>query len=119
MEPTVFADVTEEMKICKEEIFGPVQAILKYHTTEEVRLPLPQVAAACCCCQLLAAVCCRWSLLALRMVGSAAVAACCCGWPHCCCRFCRCLWLPPMPPCTTGMPHPQRAPPPPPPALTR
>ncbi|PSC69329.1 aldehyde dehydrogenase [Micractinium conductrix] len=36
VEPTVFADVTEEMKICKEEIFGPVQAILKYHTTEEV-----------------------------------------------------------------------------------
>ena len=25
VEPTVFSDVTDEMKICKEEIFGPVQ----------------------------------------------------------------------------------------------
>ncbi|EFN60072.1 hypothetical protein CHLNCDRAFT_133364 [Chlorella variabilis] len=36
VEPTVFADVTDQMKIAQEEIFGPVQSILKYHTTEEV-----------------------------------------------------------------------------------
>ncbi|KAI7845087.1 hypothetical protein COHA_001452 [Chlorella ohadii] len=36
VEPTVFADVTDEMTIAQEEIFGPVQSILKYHTTEEV-----------------------------------------------------------------------------------
>ena len=27
MEPTVFSDVTDGMKICKEEIFGPVQVL--------------------------------------------------------------------------------------------
>merc|ERR1711944_45494 len=27
IQPTVFSDVTDDMKICKEEIFGPVQAI--------------------------------------------------------------------------------------------
>ncbi|KAJ2950133.1 hypothetical protein O0L34_g11481 [Tuta absoluta] len=36
VEPTVFADVKEDMKICKEEIFGPVQSILKFETFEEV-----------------------------------------------------------------------------------
>lgn len=33
----MFADVTDDMRIAKEEIFGPVQCLLKYHTTEEVR----------------------------------------------------------------------------------
>ena len=28
MEPTVFSDVTDGMKICREEIFGPVQVIM-------------------------------------------------------------------------------------------
>ena len=37
LQPTVFADVTDSMSIAREEIFGPVQCILKYHTTEEVR----------------------------------------------------------------------------------
>lgn len=36
VEPTVFRDVTDEMKIAREEIFGPVQCILKYSSTEEV-----------------------------------------------------------------------------------
>lgn len=36
IEPTVFADVTKEMKIGSEEIFGPVVAIIKFKTDEEV-----------------------------------------------------------------------------------
>ncbi|CAH2071509.1 unnamed protein product, partial [Iphiclides podalirius] len=36
VEPTVFADVTDEMIIAREEIFGPVQSILKFETLEEV-----------------------------------------------------------------------------------
>lgn len=34
--PTIFADVTEDMKIVKEEIFGPVVTITKFKTAEEV-----------------------------------------------------------------------------------
>lgn len=36
VEPTVFADVKDEMKIAREEIFGPVMSILKFSDTEEV-----------------------------------------------------------------------------------
>src|SRR5580658_1769785 len=36
IEPTVFADVTDNMTIAKEEIFGPVMSILKFKTVEEV-----------------------------------------------------------------------------------
>jgi aldehyde dehydrogenase (NAD+) len=36
VEPTVFADVTDEMTIAKEEIFGPVIAVLKFKTIDEV-----------------------------------------------------------------------------------
>jgi len=36
IEPTVFADVTDDMRICKEEIFGPVQQIIKFKTMEEM-----------------------------------------------------------------------------------
>jgi acyl-CoA reductase-like NAD-dependent aldehyde dehydrogenase len=36
VEPTVFADVTDDMTIAREEIFGPVQSILKFSTLEEV-----------------------------------------------------------------------------------
>jgi len=36
VEPTVFADVTDDMRIAKEEIFGPVQQILKFSSMEEV-----------------------------------------------------------------------------------
>ncbi|XP_045529141.1 aldehyde dehydrogenase X, mitochondrial-like isoform X1 [Pieris brassicae] len=36
IQPTVFADVKDEMKIAKEEIFGPIQSILKFDTFEEV-----------------------------------------------------------------------------------
>eukprot|EP00944_MAST-04C_sp_MAST-4C-sp1_P015318 g15318.t1 len=34
--PTVFSDVTDDMTIAQEEIFGPVQVILKFRTVEEV-----------------------------------------------------------------------------------
>jgi len=34
--PTVFADVTDNMKIAREEIFGPVQSIIKFSDVKEV-----------------------------------------------------------------------------------
>ncbi|XP_051170769.1 aldehyde dehydrogenase 1A1-like [Leptopilina boulardi] len=36
IEPTIFSNVTDNMRIAKEEIFGPVQSILKFETIEEV-----------------------------------------------------------------------------------
>lgn len=36
IEPTVFSEVTDSMKIAREEIFGPVQSILKFKTLDEV-----------------------------------------------------------------------------------
>lgn len=36
IKPTVFSNVTDEMRIAKEEIFGPVQSILKFETIDEV-----------------------------------------------------------------------------------
>lgn len=36
VQPTVFADVKDDMKIAKEEIFGPVMSILKFKTVDEV-----------------------------------------------------------------------------------
>ncbi|RUP47177.1 aldehyde dehydrogenase domain-containing protein [Jimgerdemannia flammicorona] len=36
IEPTVFTDVKEDMKIMQEEIFGPVVAVAKFKTLEEV-----------------------------------------------------------------------------------
>jgi aldehyde dehydrogenase (NAD+) len=36
VEPTVFADVTDDMKIAREEIFGPVMNILKFRDADEV-----------------------------------------------------------------------------------
>lgn len=38
IEPTVFVDVKEDMKICKEEIFGPVICISKFSKYDEVIL---------------------------------------------------------------------------------
>lgn len=38
IEPTVFADVTDDMTIAKEEIFGPVMSVLEFETEEEVIL---------------------------------------------------------------------------------
>ena len=35
VEPTVFADVTSDMRIAREEVFGPVLSILKWRTEEE------------------------------------------------------------------------------------
>ena len=35
VEPTIFADVTNDMKIAREEIFGPVLSILPYDTIDE------------------------------------------------------------------------------------
>lgn len=36
VKPTVFSNVTDTMRIAKEEIFGPVQSILKFETMDEV-----------------------------------------------------------------------------------
>jgi betaine-aldehyde dehydrogenase len=36
IEPTIFADVTPEMRIAREEIFGPVQSIFKWHDETEM-----------------------------------------------------------------------------------
>jgi len=36
VEPTVFANVQDGMKIAREEIFGPVMSIMKFHDLEEV-----------------------------------------------------------------------------------
>lgn len=36
VQPTVFSNVTDNMTIAKEEIFGPVQSILKFETLDEV-----------------------------------------------------------------------------------
>ncbi len=36
VEPTVFADVTDEMTIAREEIFGPVMAVLDFEDEAEV-----------------------------------------------------------------------------------
>lgn len=35
IEPTVFSNVTDDMTICREEIFGPVQSIIKFKTLDE------------------------------------------------------------------------------------
>jgi betaine-aldehyde dehydrogenase len=35
VEPTVFADCTRDMRIVREEIFGPVLAVMKFHSEEE------------------------------------------------------------------------------------
>uniref|UniRef100_A0A674IGX9 Aldehyde dehydrogenase 1 family member A3 n=1 Tax=Terrapene triunguis TaxID=2587831 RepID=A0A674IGX9_9SAUR len=36
IKPTVFSEVTDNMRIAKEEIFGPVQSIMKFKSIEEV-----------------------------------------------------------------------------------
>jgi len=36
IEPTVFTDVGDDMKICREEIFGPVQSVQKFSSLDEV-----------------------------------------------------------------------------------
>jgi len=36
VKPTIFTDTTPDMKIVQEEIFGPVAAIIKFKTEEEV-----------------------------------------------------------------------------------
>lgn len=36
VQPTVFSDVKDHMRIAREEIFGPVQCIMKWKTTDEV-----------------------------------------------------------------------------------
>jgi aldehyde dehydrogenase (NAD+) len=35
VEPTVLADVTNDMKVAREEIFGPVLSVIKYRSVEE------------------------------------------------------------------------------------
>lgn len=36
VQPTLFANVTDEMRICREEIFGPVLSVLSFRDTDEV-----------------------------------------------------------------------------------
>jgi len=36
LETTVFSDVTDNMSIAKEEIFGPVMSVMKFKTIDEV-----------------------------------------------------------------------------------
>ena len=36
IQPTVFADVNDDMKIAREEIFGPVKSILKFKNEKEL-----------------------------------------------------------------------------------
>jgi aldehyde dehydrogenase (NAD+) len=36
IKPTIFSDVTEDMKIVKEEIFGPMVMVSKFETEEDV-----------------------------------------------------------------------------------
>ena len=36
MQPTVFSNVTDDMTIARDEIFGPVQSILKWSSIDEV-----------------------------------------------------------------------------------
>ena len=38
VEPTVFSGVSDDFKIAKEEIFGPVQSILKFDDLNDVRI---------------------------------------------------------------------------------
>ena len=35
VEPTIFADVTNDMRIAREEIFGPVLSVIKFHNEQE------------------------------------------------------------------------------------
>ena len=43
VEPTVFADVTMDMRVAKEEIFGPVLSILKWSDEEKMPTQVNQV----------------------------------------------------------------------------
>ena len=36
MEPTLLVDVTNDMRVAQEEIFGPVAVVIKFHSEEEV-----------------------------------------------------------------------------------
>lgn len=36
VQPTVFADVSDDMRICREEIFGPVMSVQKFRSLDEV-----------------------------------------------------------------------------------
>lgn len=36
VEPTIFTDVTNDMRIAREEVFGPVLSILKYHNEDDL-----------------------------------------------------------------------------------
>ena len=40
IEPTLFTDVKDSMAISREEIFGPVQCVMKWDSIDEVRLPI-------------------------------------------------------------------------------
>ena len=58
IEPTVFADVEDDMTIAREEIFGPVMQIFKFSTTEEVLQRANDT--ACECASLLMFCTCVW-----------------------------------------------------------
>ncbi|KAJ7247046.1 aldehyde dehydrogenase [Mycena rebaudengoi] len=50
IQPTIFTDVTADMKIVKEEIFGPVAVILKFKTEEEVIAAANDTVYGLSCC---------------------------------------------------------------------
>ena len=69
IEPTVFSNVQDDNIIATDEIFGPVQSILKWKTVEEVMAavcPLEDIATNAApqdCCQSSRGVLARWWLL--------------------------------------------------------
>ena len=87
IEPTVFSNVQDDNIIATDEIFGPVQSILKWKTVEEVMTavcPLEDIATNAApqgCCQSSRGMFARWSLLLARPLPrgcsqQAAVAGC-------------------------------------------
>jgi hypothetical protein len=54
IKPTIFTNVTDDMRIFKEEIFGPVLSVMKFKSVDEVGPALACMAA--CKCSLLSSV---------------------------------------------------------------
>lgn len=61
VQPTVFSNVTDDMTIARDEIFGPVQSILKWSSLDE--------ACSFCLCQVLVTAGCMFTM-AVRLVSN-------------------------------------------------